>query len=239
MITNNNYRVIDSTIVICEGGLIAKNILDTDEIIQAYHLRHRIFCQKLGWRSETNNELEIDDYDIEAVFFGVFNEKNQLLAFLRIIMPEKVFMLENEFIHLVRPCHKVRKEYDTVEISRLCVAPETRKNNLSFPFQPYHLSLILYKSVYHWCIRNKIRYTYLVVGKPFLRLLDMQGFPCKAIGEPTKMPDGFVTVAAIMDLREFERCNALKQPEMLEWFTQYQSIPVQKQLQQPVPCSPH
>ena len=239
MIANNNYRVIDSTIVIREGGLVAKNILNTDEIIQAYHLRHKIFCQKLRWRSETDNELEIDDYDIEAVFFGVFNEKNKLLAFLRIILPEKVFMLENEFIHLVRPCHKIRKGYDTVEISRLCLAPEIRKNDLSFHYKPYNLSLLLYKSVYHWCIRNNIRYTYLVVGRPFLRLLKMQGFPCKAIGEPTKMPDGFMTVAAIMDLREFEKCNALKHPGTLEWFTQYQSVPVQKQLPQPALCLRH
>ncbi|MGA1795378.1 MAG: acyl-homoserine-lactone synthase, partial [bacterium] len=118
---NNNCRVIDHPIVISEGGLTAKNILDADEIMQAYRLRHRIFCQTLGWRPEARNGLEIDNYDIEAVFFGVFNEKNRLLAFLRIILPEKRFMLEYEFIDLVGPDHTIRKECDTVEISRCCV----------------------------------------------------------------------------------------------------------------------
>jgi len=233
--TNNNYRVIDSTIVIREGGLIAKNILDADETIQAYQLRYRIFCKKLGWRPKRSNELEVDDYDIEAIFFGVFNEKNKLLAFLRIIMPGNIFMLENEFVQLVDHNHKIRKEYDTVEISRFCVEPEIKTNRLSFEFKPYHIYTLLYKSVYHWCIRNNIRYTYLVIGRPLFRLLQMQGFPCKAIGKPKRMPDGFITVAAIMDRMEFESFFAFKQPKMLKWFTKYQSIPVQKQPQQLVP----
>jgi len=233
--TNNNYRVIDSAIVIREGGLIAKNISDAEEIIQAYRLRHEIFSQKLGWRPKTSDELEVDDYDIEAIFFGVFNEKNKLLAFLRIIMPENVFMLENEFVHLVGHEHKIRKEYDTVEISRFCVKPDIKTNHLFSDFEPYHIYMLLYKSVYHWCIKNDIRYTYLVIGRPLFRLLRMQGFPCNAIGNPKRMPDGFITVAAIMDRMEFESFFAFKHPMMLKWFTKYQSIPVQKRLRQPVP----
>ena len=231
---NNNCRVIDHPIVISEGGLTARNILDAHEIIQAYQLRHRIFCETLGWRPEAGNGLEIDNYDIEAIFFGVFDEKNKLLAFLRIITPEKPFMLENEFIDLVGPDHKIRKESDTVEISRFCVAPEI-KTCLSFNVKPYHIYILLYKSVYHWCIKNNIRYTYLVIGRPLFRLLQMQGFPCKALGKPKRMPDGFVTVAAIMEKMGFEEFFASKQPKMLKWFTRYQSIPVQRQLRQPVP----
>lgn len=231
---NNNCRVIDHPIVISEGGLTARNILDTHEIIQAYQLRHRIFCETLGWRPEAGNGLEIDDYDIEAIFFGVFNEKNKLLAFLRIILPEKRFMLENEFIDLVGPDHKIRKARDTVEISRFCIAPEI-KTCLSFNVKPYHIYILLYKSVYHWCIQNNIKYTYLVIGRPLFRLLQMQGFPCKAIGKPKRMPDGFVTIAAIMEKMGFEEFFASKQPKRLKWFTRYQSIPVQRQPQQPVP----
>ncbi len=148
-------------------------------------------------------------------------------------------MLENEFLSLVAPEHEIRKESDTVEVSRLCVAPEARNANIRGNFGMHGISMLLYKGVYHWCIDNDIRYLYLVVEHKVLRLLCAKGFPCNLIGEPKIMPDGVAAVAALMDWREFERLNAARRPAMLRWFTQDRSTPVEARSLQPESCLQH
>jgi len=222
-----------SSLFIKEGDFTVKNLIYENDKNQAYRLRHRIFCHELGWVPPSKEALEIDDYDDNAIFFGVLNEQNRLAAFLRLILPGKSFMIEKEFSSLIGSEHKIRKENDAAEISRLCVSPEARNDTISGNFGIHGISMFLYKGVYHWCIRNDIRYLYLVVDYKIYRLCRAKGFPCKLIGQPLTMPDGVTAVAAIMDWQEFELLNTVKRPDMMNWFTRYQSTPVQWRLQQP------
>ncbi len=217
-------KPLDSSILIKEKGFTVRNLIYLEEKIQAYHLRHRIFCEELGWVPESGNALEMDEYDDNAVFLGVFNLQDKLLAFLRILLPGGPFMLEKVFSSLIGG-HKIRKESDTAEVSRLCTLPEARNDMISGNFGAHNITMLLYKGVYHWCNKNGIRYLYLVVEHKVYRLLHAKGFPCKLAGELKTMPDGIVAAAAIMDWREFEVLNAVKRSEMLKWFTQYQSTP--------------
>ena len=57
---------LDSSILIKERGFTVKNLICLEEKIQAYHLRHRIFCEELGWVPESGNALEMDEYDDNA-----------------------------------------------------------------------------------------------------------------------------------------------------------------------------
>ena len=228
LIDKHSSELSFSSVLIQEGKFIVKNLNHEDEKIQAYCLRHRVFCQELGW-VESENLLEIDDYDRNAIFFGVFNENSSLLAFLRLILPDHSFMLEREFSMLVDGEYHIRKEMDTVEVSRLCVAEEARNERLVSNSGTYNISMLLYKGVYHWCIKNDIRYLYLVVEYKIYRLLRAKGFPCRLIGQIVTMPDGVLAVAAIMDWREFEALNTSRKPSMMRWFSQYQSSPAQWQ----------
>jgi len=194
-----------------------------EERIQAYHLRHRIFCRELGWVPGREDLLEIDDYDDYAVFFGVFDSERRLAAYLRLIMPEKPFMLEKEFLSLVGPGHKIERSRDRAEISRLCVAPEARKSRIASGSRTYGISIFLFKGVYHWCIDKGIRYLYAVTEEKVYRLFCAKGFPYRLIGEPTTMADGVTAMAVILDWREFEELNSAKRPQMLEWFSQRRS----------------
>ena len=142
-------------------------------------------------------------------------KKGRLLAFIRLILPQTTFMLEREFSLLVGAEHKIRKEDDTVEVSRLCIAPEARDYAVSGSFGSQSLSMLLYKGVYHWCDRWNIRHLYLVVEQKIYRLLHLKGFPCKIIGKPITMPDGVIAVAATMDWREFKILNEIKRPQIL------------------------
>ncbi|MEC4685858.1 MAG: acyl-homoserine-lactone synthase [Nitrospirota bacterium] len=236
---NNTRDPVDSFILICEGDIIVKNLEYEREKIQAHHLRYRIFCQELRWVSESEVLLEIDEYDNHAVFFGVLDRENRLLAYLRLIMSEKPFMLEKEFLSLVGPEHKIRKESNRAEISRLCVAPEARNAKVTGNYGTYGISMFLFKGIYHWCIKNGIRYLYAVTEEKVFRLFCTKGFPYRLIGSPTTMPDGVTAMAVIMDWREFEILSSVKRPEMMRWFTQYQSTVAQLQWQQRASWSQH
>jgi acyl homoserine lactone synthase len=224
---------VSSGLIIEENGFLIKNLTDEGEKAQAYRLRHQVFCKELKWVPETEASLEIDAFDDDAVFLGVLNEYGQLMAFVRIIKPEKRFMLEEVFSFLVGHEHTIRKESDTVELSRLCVVPEARNHINQSNFNTGMISMLVYKGIYQWCKSNKIQYLYLEVEYKFYKLLCKYGFPCDMIGPPHIMPDGILAIALILDVKRFESLNALEQPELLRWFSQGQSSPLVQQLQQP------
>ena len=222
-----------------EGNLIVKNLFMEREIVQAYHLRHKIFAQKLKWVSETENMLEIDVYDNYAIHFGVLDLYGKVWAYMRLITTENTFMLEKEFLPLVGHEHEIRKEADTAELSRCCIASEARRHRISNEFGSFDIFSLLFKGIYQWCSKNNVRYLYGVTDHRVYKLLHMKGFSFALIDKPYTMPDGVVAVAVMMDWREFEILNALKRPDMLKWFTQYQSIPVQQHAQRHETCLKH
>lgn len=215
---NTTSHSATETILMQESDYIAKNLELPEEKSMAYQLRHNVFCEELGWREQTQSGLEIDSYDTNAVFFAVFDKRQEMVASLRLILPGDTFMLEKEFSCLVSKSAGIKKQSDRAEVSRLCVAPQARNGIISCNFQLHTVSMFLYKSVYHWCLVNHIRYLYFVVEDKVCRLLRAQGFPCKSLGEPKKWEDGMIAVAAIMDWREFEKINSAKKPELLYWF---------------------
>jgi acyl homoserine lactone synthase len=234
----SNVSVLPA-LLIKEGRYSAKNLTTHSEKVKAQRLRHRVFCNELGWVSENCDGLETDHYDGNSVPIGVIDEQKNLKAFLRIIQSEHTFMLEKEFSNLLDPEYQIRKHNDTAEISRLCVEPEARNERFSGNFGVHSITMVLYKSVYRFCLNNKVRFLYLVVEEKVCRLLCAKGFPCKIIGAPRVMPDGVVAVAAILDWREFEKSNLTKRPKMLSWFRQYQSSLPTTRLQRRVSGSRH
>lgn len=216
-----------------EKDFVVKNIFNTEEKFQAYRLRHKIFCEELNWVGPSKSKLEIDRYDKNSIFFGVFDKENKLLAFLRLIHSRNTFMLENEFDFLISPSYNVRKESDTVELSRLCIDPEVRRSFSAENFGLHRIALFLYKGVYHWSYKNGVRFMYIVIKLEFLRLLRLQGFSFELIGKPVTMPDNVTAVASILDWQKFEKLNSSNNPELLRWLKQGQPIPVQQPQLQP------
>lgn len=225
-------------VFIREGRFHVKNMISQEELTEAYRLRHRIFVQELHWVPRQGDALETDDYDDNAVSFGVFDERGRLSAYLRLIMPGRPFMLEREFSSLLDKGHRVRRQGDTSEISRLCVAPESRSDKISGNFGIHTPSMLLFKGVYAWCNKNGIRFLYAVAEDKVYRLFRAKGFPYRLVGGPVAMPDGVKAVAVMMDWREFEEMNRGKRPWMLKWFIRDKSSHAPLRLPQPGPCSP-
>ncbi len=99
--------------------------------------------------------------------------------------------------------------------------------------------MFLFKGVYFFQAEDGIRDLYAVTEEKVYRLFCAKGFPYKLIGSPKTMPDGVTAMAVIMDWREFEVLSPAKRPEMLRWFTQYQSSVAQLQWQQRESWSQH
>ncbi len=226
-------------VMLQEDGLTVRSIGEEREKTEAYRLRHRIFCDELKWVLQSSGGMESDEYDRHAVFFGVFDESRTLISFLRLIMPDRPFMMEKEFLSLVDPGHRIRKERDTAEISRLCVAPESRSRPGAGNFDVHRISLLLFKGVYQWCLQNRIRYLYAVTELKVYRLYCLKGFPYRTLGKPVSMPDGVTVVAVMLDWFEFETQNAVKRPALLDWFRLDRQSPLPWQSQPHGICLPH
>ncbi|ABQ27276.1 acyl-homoserine-lactone synthase [Geotalea uraniireducens] len=219
----SSWQKPQSSILFSESNFKVKYIKSEKDKVMSYQLRHRIFCNELKWVPRREDSQEVDSYDKDATSIGVYNEAGNLVSMVRIIVSDNTFMLEKEFPFLLEDGYNLRKERDTVELSRLCVAPEARNATFADNFGLHVISMLLYKGVYHWCLANTVRYIYMVVEQRVYRLLCAKGFPCKLVGAPVVMPDGVEAVAAILDWREFEMVNIVRRPKLLEWFSRYQS----------------
>ncbi len=212
------------------GEFIVKILRGREEKVQAFALRHEIFCRTLKWVPEDFSLLERDEYDAHAIPFGVMNRERKLLGYLRLIPAKNDFMLQKEFSNLLGPNESIRHADDTAEISRLCIVRESRSQGIQDTCGTYGTAMLLYKGVYQYCSKKGIRYLYLVMENKGLRLLQIRGFPCRAIGAPVMMPDGVTAVAAELDWREFEEVNWMKRKELLTWFRSTQSARIVRRL---------
>ena len=212
VLMNGGVRQEARQITFCEGEFLVKVLESEEELRQSYHLRHRVFAEKLKWVPEMNDRLESDVYDAWSTSIGLFSHQ-RLLGMVRMTPAPFPFMLESEFSGCLVGSRHVRKELDTAEITRLAVDPSIADWGLSA-----RLMRTIFKGMYHWTLANNIRYTYLVVESRLLRVVRRIGWPCHAIGAPVALPPADVlSVGALLDLDEFRSAAAAERPEMLEW----------------------
>lgn len=209
-----------------EGELLVKTIETKEELAQAYHLRHRVFAERLKWVPERADKLEADVYDAWSTSIGVFVNETQLLGLVRMTHAPLPFMLESEFSACLVGSHRVRKETDTAEITRLAVDPAIADRGLSA-----RLMKTLFKGMYQWCLLHDVRYTYMVVEHRLLRVVQRMGWPCRAIGKPVALPPAEVlSIGGLLDLNEFRLQASIGRPAMLDWLTTT-SVISQEQIQ--------
>lgn len=197
-----------------EGELLVKVLENEEELRQAYRLRHRVFAEKLRWVPERNDQLESDVYDAWSTSIGLFSNQ-QLLGMVRMTPAPFPFMLESEFSGCLVGTHRVRKNLDAAEITRLAIDPAIVDRGLSAK-----LMRTIFKGIYQWAHANHIRYTYLVVESKLLRILQHLWTSCDPLGPPVALPPAkALSVAAIMDLVQCENVLAQKKPRLMKWMT--------------------
>ncbi len=198
-----------------EGDLAIKTLCNEDEIVQAYRLRHLVFCDQLKWVPSSPDGLEIDHYDASAISLGMFTEAGRLVGVGRLLTAPGPYMVENELRSVLNPGYSLRREADTAEITRLALAPDLQEKGLSS-----RMMLVLLKGLYQWLVCNRIRYCYMVVEKQLLRVLRVIGFPCEPISSFKALPPaGALSVAVMLDLEQFRCESGRKRPEFLHWIS--------------------
>ena len=213
---------------IVEGNYCIRSLTTETDLLKAYRLRYEVFCKTLKWIPESSEQLDMDRYDRGAHLLGVFTEEEELHAVVRIITPDHPYMLDTAFAALLDADHVIRKNFDTVELTRLTVSPYLNKQGIS----PGHISRLLYKGIYQWSVLNYVRYLYLVVEKKFWRALLFCGFPCVPVGRMTRLPPAEVeSIAGILDINRFRYECALARPQFLDWISANQLSPSLTQAQ--------
>lgn len=182
----------------------------------AYHLRHQVFAEELGWVRCNLERKEIDNYDNDGVLIGVF-ANDKLVACLRIILPFNKFMIDEEFKNIIGD-YKIQKTRKTIEVTRFCIDKAVRKKHVITKYGKFPIIMALEKAFYNWCKLNEINNVYMVISSSFFRLLNLLGMPCNPIATAVKMPDGVVALAAISHWTTFEKLSEEKRPSLLAWF---------------------
>jgi acyl homoserine lactone synthase len=196
-----------------EDRLLVKTLSAEQDLSAAYHLRHQVFADRLQWVTKCDDELEIDAYDAFATSVGLFDDERKLRGVFRMVSPPYPFMIESEFRPCLLPNCEIRKERDTVEITRLALDPTLTDKGLSI-----RLMQVLFKGVYQWSMQNEVRYLYMVVEKRFLRVLRGMGFSCEAISPAVSLPPaGVLSIAAVLDWQQFHETCPQKQPSFFQW----------------------
>jgi acyl homoserine lactone synthase len=184
-----------------DGRLLARN-LDPDkksDMDEALAFRHKIFLEELGWSLLDTTGQEIDGYDQSSVHFGAYMDSGELVGYCRLILPNIGFMIERDFADLVAPGYCIRKEEDTVEISRFAIPKELRGKEEGF-----RVIGVLLACVYKWAVTNKVRYIYGVCASDHLQFVE-GFFPCcKSIGPAHEYQPGTSSSALIFDLQELD-----------------------------------
>ena len=198
-----------------ESGLLVKTLSDEKDLSASYRLRHQVFADRLQWVAKSTDGLEVDAYDAFATSVGLFDDNRKLRGVFRMVSPPYPFMIESEFRPCLLPNCEIRKERDTVEITRLALDPTLTDKGLSI-----RLMQVLFKGVYQWSMQNEVRYLYMVVEKRFLRVLRGMGFSCEAISPAVSLPPaGALSIAAVLDWKQFHETCPQKQPSFFQWMT--------------------
>lgn len=170
------------------------------------------------------NFIERDAYDDFSVSFGIFDDRGKIAATIRTIIGPDPFMLSNEFSFLVKDCLPLRTEPDTVELSRLCVAPEYRNATFSTNGLPQSVSMLLFKGLFQWCRVNGIKLVYAETEPKTRKLFCIRGIPLRQLGTPCHMPDGVTAIAITINWDEFIESNWERKSDLVAWFLEGEGL---------------
>lgn len=185
------------TPILTENGYVVKLLQSKEDLEKNYRLRYQVFAETLGWIQKRKDNRDIDEYDECSITIGVFDSIGGLLGSMRLITPPCKFMLETDFRALLPPKYKIRKETDTVEVSRLCM-----DSKVDFLLARKLFKLLL-RATHKLALTIGIRFFYFVVDFRMLRIIRIGGFTCKRIGPIVKLPPSHVeSIAAVYDMLE-------------------------------------
>jgi N-acyl amino acid synthase of PEP-CTERM/exosortase system len=174
-----------------------------DELMQEiYELRFQVYCNECGYLPPANypDGREVDEYDADAVHFCVFNLKNELVGYVRLVHPAAsgVFPFQTHCPDLLEGV-TLPEPSKSVEISRLMVRQDYRRrrgdmlSGVSANFDDAEqgtekrdhspqILLSLYRQIYKYSRKNGIQYWYAAMESSLALVLTRMNFGFRQVG---------------------------------------------------------
>ena len=144
-------------------------------LAQAWHLRHEVFRDGLGWDVSSINHLEYDHFD-DAAHHCFALEKGEVVAYWRSLCTVSPYLLEESFGILLGSA-PAPKQQDVWEISRFLVRPGHPERAA--------LGRLMVRAAAAFGVDVGARELLAVVEPPFARFIRASGLPIDLRCPPT------------------------------------------------------
>lgn len=179
-------------------------------------LRYKYWVEEYKFLPEFagSEKRERDEYDENAVHCGAFDQSDNLVGYVRIILPKKHgLQVETEFGHIFKPFSDHLKNLkQSVETSRLIVKRELGKER-------HKVAELLYKLEYRYSKKFGYRYWYQISEEKLIRACRRQMFPFEVVDKGKEYQNG-ICCPAIMDIEEYDSILLKKAPDYYRWLNE-------------------
>lgn len=200
-----------------ESGFTTLCGLSTANSHSYFKLRAAVFRSELQWVGSPSDKTDTDSFDDSAIHFLTLNSDNDVVAALRIIPGNQVWMMEKYFGVLL-PRNTQLHNADNCEISRLAIDKDYRNYSIQ---EDITVAELLYKGVFRHCLSNHIRYCFMVTTLPLVQNLRKKGIPVAVVGSQ-HMESGLVAFSAVLDWYSFIEENSHHNPKRIAWYLDLQ-----------------
>lgn len=169
-----------------------------------FRLRHSVFKEKLNWKVNSEDQLEIDEYDDEknANYVVVTDKIDDVVGCMRLLPTIGRYMLKDTFSDLAHHFNLPQEE-NVWEISRFAVNNKTQESHSTVGFgeTTNHLA----QGMCDFAIKNNISH-YIGLTTPHVeRLIKNLGLTCTRMGQMQIIDDLKVVAIEIkMDAQGIE-----------------------------------
>lgn len=168
---------------------IVKRLESPETLLESYRLRYQVYCEQKHYIREElcPAGLECDDFDKNAVHFGVFRKSGLMVGTTRLILPTARSFPMEKHASSVFSCLKSFERSQSAEVSRLTVAACEKGDD---PFALRNSVILgLCLAFYDECRRRRLRFCFALFERTFWMLAKMFGFSFQPIGPETGFSD--------------------------------------------------
>ena len=148
--------------LVVRDGFYLEQVMGGRKETELMRFRHRVFREQLRWLPESQDGLDLDEYDPFSDNFAVVSQ-NKVVGSVRMTSGKYPFMLEREFRPLLPAGWKLEKSAKSAEITRFAVGEDAQGR------RPEVASRLLYFSLHQWAMAHRVRLMYFVVEPAFFR----------------------------------------------------------------------
>lgn len=168
-----------------------KLVTGEEDLRKTYAMRYQVYCREKKWFDEKEfpDGMEYDDDDSRSVHFAAYNDKNEMIASVRMICKtcDKNLPVEDHFQIGVN-----LEGRNIAEVSRLVVPRSLRC---------LEVTKALFNALFCWGIENGYDMGLAIIEEKLLRAIQYTGYPFRIAGEGKDYFGGF-TYPVVMDIEE-------------------------------------